>query len=119
MRHKLSEKHGTEREALCCKIVNIIDLNDDYTFLLCDLDNDVEKQTQIMALKDDIKAIFACSTISTFKSNYECKRPYLNIIRSILRKQGYTVTSQNHWKKISDGTFQRTMKFKIDPPKRE
>lgn len=113
MRIKLSDKYVTQREEICNKILDILNLNENEYFLLCDLDKDSYKQQQILALKDDIKAYFACSTISTFKPNFECKRPYLNIIRSILRQQGYTVESENYWNKIGDGTFQRTMKFRI------
>jgi hypothetical protein len=113
MRIKLSDKYVTQREEICTKILDILNLNETKYFLLCDLDKDLYKQQQILDLKEDIKTYFACSTISTFKPNFECKRPYLNIIRSILRQQFYKVESENYWNKISDGTFQRTMKFKI------
>jgi hypothetical protein len=113
MRLKLSDKYSSQREEICNKILYILQLNEDKYFLLCDLDEDLDKQRLILDLKDDIKTFFACSTISTFKPNFECKRPYLNIIRSILRQQGFTVESKNHWNKISNGTFQRTMKFHI------
>ena len=113
MRIKLSDKYTAQREEICNKIITILELKEDGTFLLCDLDKDLNKQQQLLNLKDEIKTFFACSTISTFKPNFECKRPYLNIIRSILRQQRYTVESENNWNKISNGTFQRTMKFKI------
>ena len=89
-------------------------MNDNNEFLLCHLDADLEKQQKILDLKEEIKQYFACSTISSFKPNFECKRPYLNIIRSILRQQNYIVKSEDYWLKIADGTFKRTMKFKID-----
>lgn len=113
MRLKLSTKYSVQREEICKKILDILDLGEDTTFLLCDLDRDLDKQQKLLDLKDDIKEHFACSTISTFKPNFKCKRPYLNIIRSILRQQEYVVESNNCWNKITDGTFQRTMKFHI------
>jgi hypothetical protein len=113
MRGKLSDKCPEQREAICKQIISILNLNDDNIFLLCDLDADLEKQRQLLDLKEDIKKYFACSTISTFKPNFECKRPYLNIVRSILRQQAYNVTSESFWLKTADGTFRRTMKFKI------
>lgn len=113
MRVKLSNKYPEQRESICKQIISILALNDDNGFLLCDLDADLEKQQKILDLKQDIKQYFACSTISSFKPNFECKRPYLNIVRSILRQQGYTVNSEDYWLKIADGTFKRTMKFKI------
>jgi len=114
MRVKLSVKHPEQREQICKQIISILGLNDTNEFLLCDLDADVAKQQKILDLKEEIKQYFACSTISSFKPNFECKRPYLNIIRSILRQQNFIVKSEDYWLKTDNGTFKRTMKFKID-----
>jgi len=45
MRVKLSEKFKDEREQICNKLIEILDLDDNNSFLLADLDNDTEKQT--------------------------------------------------------------------------
>ena len=82
MRVKLSEKCKEEREEICDKIISILDL-----------DNDTEKQSAILDMKEEIQKCFAVSTISAFKPNFDCKRPYLNIVRSILRQQSYIVSS--------------------------
>jgi len=112
MRIKLSEKYQTEREEICNKIITILKLKEDNSFLLCELDEDVEKQNKILDLKEEIKKYFACSTISSFKPNFECKRPYLNIIRSILRKQNYTFIGDDIFFRKQDGTYIKTMKYK-------
>ena len=85
MRIKLSEKYQNEREDICKRLINILKLDDTNSFLLCDLDEDTEKQNQITEMKEEIQKYFACSTISSFKPNFDCKRPYLNIVRSILK----------------------------------
>jgi len=113
MRPKLSEKYQTEREDICTKLINILELGEDNTFLLCDLDNDIEKQNKILGMKEEIQKCFACSTISSFKPNFECKRPYLNIIRSILRKQNYNIENGDFWLKYENGLLKRTIKYKI------
>jgi hypothetical protein len=113
MRIKLSEKYQNEREDICNKLINIIDLDDNESFLLCDLDNDTEKQNQIVEMKEEIQKYFACSTISSFKPNFECKRPYLNIVRSILRKQNYNIENSDFWLKHENGFLKRTIKYKI------
>ena len=95
MRIKLSEKFQNEREEICNKIITILDLKEEGGFLLCELDDNIEKQNKILELKEEIQKYFACSTISSFKPNFECKRPYLNIIRSILRKQNYTIENSD------------------------
>jgi hypothetical protein len=102
MRIKLSEKFQNEREDICNKIITILKLKEDNTFLLCDLDTDIEKQNKILELKEDIQKYFACSTISSFKPNFECKRPYLNIIRGILRKQNYTFIGNDYTIKLNN-----------------
>lgn len=113
MRTKLSEKYQSERDEICRQIINIIELKDNSYFLLCELDNDVEKQNKLINMKEDIQKYFACSTISSFKHNFECKRPYLNIIRSILRKQNYTFKGDDIFIRKPDGTYIKTMKYKI------
>ena len=113
MRIKLSEKYQTEREAICNKIITILELKNDNTFLLCELDDNIEKQNQILELKEEIKKYFACSTISSFKPNFDCKRPYLNIVRSILRQQGYTFDCGTTFTKVESGMYKTSTKYKI------
>jgi len=113
MRSKLSSKYPEQRAAICQQIISILDLNDEQGFLLCDLDSDLEKQRLLLDLKTEIQKYFACSTISSFKPNFECKRPYLNLVRSILRQEGYTVESHDIEMKLADGVYKRTMKFKV------
>ena len=113
MRVKLSEKYVSEREEICNELINIIELDSDGCFLLSDLDLNVNKQNDILNLKDKIKNFFAVSTISTFKPNFECKRPYLNLIRSILRQQGYIFEGKDYEFKIGENIYQRTIKYKI------
>jgi len=112
MRIKLSEKYPTEREDVCNKIITILNLKEDNTFLLCDLDEDLEKQNKILELKEEIQQYFACSTISSFKPNFDCKRPYLNIIRSILRKQNYNFIGNDYTIKINN-IPKKTIKYLI------
>lgn len=113
MRTKLVEKYQVEREDICKKIIVILDLDPENSFLLCELDDNVDKQTQLIELKTEIQKYFACSTISSFKPNFTCKRPYLNIIRSILRKQNYNIENTDHWLKYDNGLMKRTIKYKI------
>ncbi|MHC5089636.1 MAG: hypothetical protein ACYSOT_08500 [Planctomycetota bacterium] len=113
MRVKLSEKFKDEREDICNKLIEILDLDEKKSFLLNDLDNDVNKQNAILSMKDEIKKYFAVSCISAFKPNFECKRPYLNIVRSILRKQNYTFECKNTMRKTEIGNYQTFTKYRI------
>ena len=68
MRIKLSEKYKEQWDNICNKLITILNLDSNNTFLLCDLDNDLEKQKQIIDMKEDIQNVFACSTISAFRT---------------------------------------------------
>jgi len=109
---KLSEKFKDEREAICDKIIEILELTNG-EFILCNLDENIEKQQKLLELKTEIMKYFECSSISTFKPNFECKKPYLNLVRGILRKQGYTVESFDYWIKYENGLLKRSKKYKI------
>ena len=59
MRIKLSEKYLSEREDICNKLLNIIELDAEGCFLLSNLDLDTDKQNKILEMKDKIKDFFA------------------------------------------------------------
>ena len=114
MREKLCNKFPSERETICNKILNILNINSETNyFYLYDLDNSREQQYELLSLKDDIKKYFACSSTSTFKPNFECKRPYLNLIKSILKKQGYTIEASDYNLRFENGLYRRTIKYQI------
>jgi hypothetical protein len=113
MRVKLCEKYKIEREEICKKIIDILKLDENQTFLLCELDADTEKQTAILNMKEEIQKCFACSEISSFKPNFECKRPYLNVVRGILRKQGYTFECDTTFNKLEKGSYKTSTKYKV------
>jgi len=112
MRIKLSEKFENEREDICDRLISILDLDNNNSFLLSELDLDEEKQKKIMDMKEEIQKYFACSTISSFKPNFECKRPYLNIVRSILRQQNYNFIGNDYTIKINN-ISKKTIKYII------
>ena len=113
MRVKLCDKYIIEREEVCKKLIDIIQLDSHHSFLLSEFDADIEKQTAILNMKEEIQKYFACSEISSFKPNFECKRPYLNIIRGILRKQGYTFVGSAIVIKLATGEYKSTKKYHI------
>jgi hypothetical protein len=96
MRPKLSEKYAKERFNISRQLIEILDLDSTGSFLLCDLDSDLEKRAKIIDLKEEIRMYFACSNMAVYKPNAECKRPYLSLLRSILRKQGYTFIGNDY-----------------------
>jgi len=113
MRVKLCDKYKQEREEICKKLIDIIKLDANNSFLLSDLDADIEKQTAIINMKEEIQKCFACSTISSFKPNFVCKRPYLNTVKSILRQQNYLFNGISNVIKLENGESKTTKKYYI------
>lgn len=111
MRIKLCDQYKTEREEICKKLIDIVGTE----FYLSDLDEDTEKQNTILALKDEIQKVFAVSTISSFKPCLvnDVKRDALNVVRGILKQQGYTFEGSDFFKTYENGLFKRTTKYKI------
>ena len=113
MRVKLCDKYKIEREEICKKIMDILKLDANNSFLLLELDEDTEKQMTILNMKEEIQKCFACSEISSFKPNFECKRPYLNIVKSILRQQDYLFNGISNVIKLENGESKTTKKYHI------
>ena len=113
MRVKLCEKYKTEREDICNKLIDIIKLDTQNSFLLYELDSNIDKQNAILNMKDEIQKCFACSTISSFKPNFKCKRPYLNIVKGIIRQQNYLFNGSSIVIKLENGEFKSTKKYHI------
>jgi hypothetical protein len=113
MRVKLCNKYKNEREEICKKLIDILQLDTNNSFLLSDLDTDIKKQTAILNMKEEIQKCFAVSSISSFKPDRDCKRPYLNIVRGILRQQGYTFECGTTYKTIELGIYTTATKYKV------
>jgi hypothetical protein len=113
MRVKLCEKYKEEREEICKKLLAILNLDANNSFLLCELEANIEKQKAILDMKEEIQKCFAVSSIATFKPDRECKRPYLNIVRGILRQQGYTFDCGTTYKTIETGIYTTATKYKV------
>lgn len=112
MRVKLSELYVAEREEICKKIIEILKLDEENSFLLSELDADEEKKKAIMDLKDEIPKYFAVSAIVAFTPGRECSRPALCIAKSILRQQGYFFEGKTYRHKF-DGGYEQTTKYYV------
>jgi hypothetical protein len=110
-RVKLCDKYHNEREEICKKLIQIVGTE----FFLSDLDEDAEKQTEILALKDEIQKVFAVSKIVSFRPSLleGVRRDYLNVVRGILKQQGYTFEGSDCLKTYENGFLKRTTKYRI------
>lgn len=85
---KKADKYRIDRDNITTQIREILQLDKDNAFYLYELENDEEKQRQIMALTPQIKIYFPAANWNRVNVNNNV-RPYLAIIRNVFKKQGY------------------------------
>ena len=105
-------KYEKEQKEIFNKLLELLNYNNNYTFLLYDLDNNTELQNNIINLSNDIKKHYA-SSVCTGINAKECKRPYLSIIKYLLKFHNKEVYIMDH--KVDTETKKgiHTRKYKI------
>ena len=84
-----------EQDEILNKVINILDLDDDNSIVLYKLDNDKNKQKQILDLLPDIRKYYSLSNTKGIAYPETLKRPWLSIIRVII-KHKYKLISKDH-----------------------
>lgn len=102
------DKFQNEQNQIFKKMNNILGLTDDNnTFYLYTIDDDQNKQDQIMALLDDCKKYFNSAKWVIFNKTVN-ERRYLSLIRSVYRAMGYKLESIMRTFKEDNKTERRT-----------
>lgn len=105
-------KYKTEQKNILTKLLDILGYNTSKTFLLYDLDNDLETQEKITNLCEDIKKYYPSSScIGT--NGKKCNRPYLSIIRYILKHNNMKLYSMNYVIPTDNKKYIRTKQYTI------
>jgi hypothetical protein len=98
-----------EQEEILVKLMNILELDENNSITLYDLDNDITKQQNIMILSNDIKKYFRFECIKGIRNPETVKRPFLSIIKNIC-KMKYNILSYDVRIDINNNTI-RTKKY--------
>lgn len=109
MRHK-HELYPEEQAIIKDELLRILELDEHQSILLSELDNNVHKQQQIMSLLPRIRTFFSMSRITAFAYPESAKRPWLSIIRHLL-KDDYDMVSADWRLKNEDGSSLRTKRY--------
>ena len=104
-----SELYKKEQEEIIEKIISILDFDNDCVINLCDFDNDLNKQNKIMELIPEIRKWFSFNGIKAVGEPIKIKRPWLSIIKHLLKTKYLTQTSE--MRIIKDDKTIRTMKY--------
>lgn len=110
---KKSEKFKTERIAVYEKLMTLLNYSEDESFVLNDLDNNNELQNQILDLIVDIRKYYSASGCKGCSENRGCKRPFMSIIRYILKQNNKTLYSTEIAIPIGEQKYKKTKKYKI------
>lgn len=104
-----SELYKKEQEDLADQIIEILELGEDNSTTLYELDQDKEKQEKIMALAPDIRKYFTYTCIMGVKE--QIKRPWLSIIKHVTKVK-YKLTVKEV--RVKDNKKLRTPKYNFE-----
>jgi vacuolar-type H+-ATPase catalytic subunit A/Vma1 len=106
-----SELYKKEQEEIVDKIIKILDLENNNIINLCDLDNEYDKQKQIMELIPEIRKYYTFNGIKAVGEPSKIKRPWLSIIKH-LTKEKYNLESKEYrFFDEKENKYLRTQKY--------
>jgi len=110
---KQVDKYTKERQDVLDKMFSILGINEkSNTFLLHELDSNVDKQNQILQLEPEIKKYFVCGTWNCF-TDPNIKRKYLSIIKNTVKHMGLQIMITTNLIKNEDNTSKRRKVYHI------
>lgn len=89
-----SELYKKEQHEIIEKIITILDLENKNTYTLYELDKNEEMQKQIMGLIPEIRKWFSFNGIKAVGEPQKIKRPWLSIIKHLLKTKYLTQTNE-------------------------
>lgn len=110
---KQVDKYTKERQDVLDKMFSILGINEkSNTFLLHELDSNIDKQNQILQLEPEIKKYFVCGNWSCFKDP-NIKRRYLSFIKNTLKYMDVELFSVRQFFKTEDNTSYRDTVYNV------
>ena len=110
---KQVDKYNKERQDVLNKMFSILGINENNnTFLLHELDSNVDKQNKILELEPDIKKYFICGSWSCFRTP-DIKRKPLSMIKCLMKDMGFVILSSRIKISNDDNTNTNLTKYNI------
>lgn len=104
-----SELYPNEQKDILNQIINILDLDDNNSTTLYELDNDKDKKEKIVELLPKIRKYFSYRNVIGIANPEKCKRPYFSIIKFVT-KDNYNIVNTTHRIK-KDNKSIKTVKY--------
>ena len=89
------ELYKNEQENILQQLITILNLDNGNSITLYDLDNNEIKQQEILNLLPNIRKYFSLSFVKGVKNPELLKRPWLSIIKQLLKKK-YDIISHDY-----------------------
>ena len=100
----------TEQKDIREKLFNLLELDEHNSITLYALENNEEKTNKIMELLPEIRRFCSMAKITAFSTPERIDRPWLSIIRHMLKKD-YEMVSADWRIKNPDGSIIRTKRY--------
>lgn len=104
-----NELYHEEQLDINKELIDILELKDKNSFILYELDHDEILKSKIMSLLPKIRTFYSMSKITAISTPERIKRPYISIIRHILKKD-YDILSTEHTLKLEEKNI-RTKRY--------
>lgn len=112
MKIKKDIQFKEQQEQVFQKIINSLNLDDNNSFILYEIDNNKDIQDNIMNLIPEIKKYFLINGINGVKEPEKCQRPWLSIIRCLLKKK-YNILATDYVVKLDTGKDYHSRRYYI------
>jgi hypothetical protein len=89
------ELYKKEQDEILDKVIDILELDEENSITLYELDNDTEKQQKILNLIPNIRKYFSYKNVVGIANPTQCKRPYYSIIK-FLTKSKYNIYNSDY-----------------------
>ena len=111
--NKKDDKYKEEQETTINKLIKILELDKNKTFILYEVENNSNKIKQINELSEEVKKYFPCNLISGAKQPEKVSRPWLSIMKYLLKRK-YKLVSSDHRIKEDDKIIRTRIFYIID-----
>jgi len=89
---KKDDKYKKEQKETIDKLLKILDVGDTKSFVLYEVEHNKDKIDKINKLTEDIKKYFPCKNIGGAKEPEKFTRPWLSVIRQVLKRKYKVIT---------------------------
>lgn len=107
--------YNEEQKQIINKLFEILEFDNNKNsneFVLYKLENDIDNIKRIEELYDDIKKYFYCGNVNGF-TNKNSERPYISVIRCVLRQYGYNIITSSKYIRLKEGNRVKTQFYTV------